>query len=75
MALYELGATSNLIPSLPTDASCVPKKCVSTLNEIPMIMGELAIHIDFLVLEDTLFNTFICLPSMILLRAPRIITT
>ncbi len=44
-------------------------KCVGTLNELPISMGELVVPMDFLVLEETPYDILIDLPAMIRLRA------
>ena len=50
-------------------AHCASEKCVGTLNEVPISMGELVVPMDFLVLEETLYDILMDLPSMIRLRA------
>ncbi len=50
-------------------ANRASEKCVGTLGEVPTSMGELVMPMDFLVLEETLYNILIGLPTMIQLRA------
>ncbi len=50
-------------------ATCASEKCVGTLNEVPISMGELEVPMDFLVLEETPCDILIGLPTMIQLRA------
>ncbi len=50
-------------------ANCASEKCVGTLNEVPVSMGELVVPMDFLILEDTPCDIRIGLPTMIQLRA------
>ncbi len=84
MALFDSGAIPNVMSHKmvrklhlrmqPTyssikAANCASKKCMGTLNEVPIIMGELAIPMDFLALEETPYDILIGLPTMIQLRA------
>ena len=50
-------------------ANCASEKCVGTLNEVPISLGELVVSMDFLVLEETPYDIGIGLPIMIQLRA------
>ncbi len=50
-------------------ANCASEKCVGALNEVPISMGELIVHMDFLVLEETSYDILIGLPTMMQLRA------
>ncbi len=50
-------------------ANCASEKCVGTLNEVPISLGELVVPMDFLVLEETPYDILIGLPTMIQLRA------
>ncbi len=50
-------------------ANCASEKCVGTLNEVPISMGDLVVPMDFLVLEDTPYDILIGLPTLIQLRA------
>ena len=45
-------------------ANCASEKCVGTLKEIPISMGELVGPMDFVVLEETTFNILIGLRTM-----------
>ena len=84
MALFDSGAIPNVISQkmvknlhlriVPTDrsmkvANCASEKCVDTLNEMSISMGELVVLMDFLVLEDTPYDILTGLPAMIQLRA------
>ncbi len=50
-------------------ANCASEKCVGTLNEVPISMGELVVPMDFLALEETPYDILIGLPAVIQLRA------
>ncbi len=50
-------------------ANCASEKGVGTLNEVPISLGELAVRMDYLVLEETPYDILIGLPTMIQLRA------
>ena len=68
MALFDSGAIPNVMSHKmvrklhlcmkPTNrtikvANCASEKCVGTLNEVTISMGELVVPKDFLVLEET----------------------
>ncbi len=50
-------------------ANCASNKCVVTLNEVQIPMGELALPMDLQVLEKTVYDILISLPTMIQLHA------
>ncbi len=84
MALFDSGAIPNVMSHKmankiylrrqPTNrcikvANCASEKCVGTLNEVLISMGELVVPMDFLVLEETPYDILIGLPTMIQLRS------
>ncbi len=40
-------------------ANCASEKCVVTLSEVPVSLGELVVPMDFLVLEQTPYDILI----------------
>ncbi len=84
IALIDLGAIPNVMSHKmvkklhlrmqPTNrsikvANCASENCMGTLDEVPISMGELAVPMDFLILEETPYDILIGLPTMIQLRA------
>ena len=55
-------------------ANCASENCVGTLNEVPISLGELAVPMRFLVLDETPYDILIGLPTMISFVLARIIT-
>ncbi len=49
-------------------ANCASEKCLGTLDEVPISMGEFVLPMDFLVLEETPYDILIGLLTMIQLR-------
>ena len=50
-------------------ANCASEKCMGTLDEVPISMGELVVTLYFLVLEETRYDILIRIPTMIQLLA------
>ena len=50
-------------------ANFASEKCVGTLNEVPICLGDLVVPMDFLVLDQTPYDIIVGMPTMIQLRA------